>query len=151
VIAFPQVCAVVVDASLFVQLFVEELATAAITEYLSEQHKMDRFLAPSILASEAAAAITKRLRRKEIDVRSAREAFASLQQTLIEGAFELLPANDYIDQAFELSVKLHHPLHDCLYLAVAKAHAALFATRDDVLAAKARRIGLETDLVGADN
>ena len=148
-IAFPQVGALVVDASLFVQLFVEEPATAAITAYLSEQHKTDRFLAPSILASETAAAITKKLRRKEIDVRSARGAFASLQQTLSDGTFELLPANDFIDTAFELSLRLHHPLHDCLYLAMAKTHAALFATRDDVLAAKARGIGIETDLVGA--
>jgi predicted nucleic acid-binding protein len=149
VIVFPQAGLLVVDASLFVQLFVEEPATAAIAAYLSEQHKTDRFLAPSILASETAAAITKKLRRREIDIRSAREAFAGLQQTLREGVFELLPANDFIEAAFDLSVQLHHPLHDCLYLAIAKAHTAMFATRDDVLAVKARAIGIEADLVSA--
>ena len=140
----------VIDASLFVQLIVEEPQTASIARYLSEEHRTDRFIAPSILASETAAAITRKLRRREIGPQSAREAFESLQQALADGSFELLPANDFLQPAFELSLKLHHSLHDCMYLAVARIQRALLVTVDQTLAGKAQAAGVQSRLVRAD-
>ena len=147
-IAVPQPEALVVDANLFVQLIVEEPASAAVDAFLFEQHKTDRLVAPSILASEAAAAITKKMRRREISLQSAKSAFASIRESMTDGTFELLPANDFLDEAFSLSLTLHHPLHDCLYLAVAKRLALPFATRDKVLALKAQKAGIDAELVG---
>ena len=63
--------------------------------------------------------------------------------------FDLSPANDLLEDAFELSLKLHHPLHDCLYLALAQSRKAAVATRDSILARKARELRLETELIGA--
>ena len=148
-IAVRQPEAVVVDANLFVQLIVEEPASSAVDVFLFEQHKTDRLVAPSILASEAAAAITKKVRRREISLPSAQAAFANIRESMTDGTFELLPANDFLDDAFSLSLTLHHPLHDCLYLAVAKRLALTFATGDKILALKAQRAGIDAEIVGS--
>ena len=146
-IAAPQSESLIVDANLFVPLVLEEPGSDFVDAFLFERHRTDRLLAPSILASEAAAAITKKLRRRQISRQSAESAFQSLRQALAEGTFELLPANDLLDPAFYLSLKLHHPLHDCLYLAAAQTLNVAFATRDKILAAKALSAGIETELV----
>jgi predicted nucleic acid-binding protein len=137
----------VIDASLFVQIFIEEPRTQNVVRYLTDQHQTDRFVAPSILASETAAAITKKLRRREISPHSAREAFADFQRAISDGSFELFPANDFLKPAFELSIRLHHPLHDCLYLAVANIHGARLVTVDERLADKAHAAGIRAHLI----
>jgi len=146
-IAAPQPEGLVIDANLFVQLVLEEPGSDSIDAFLFERHRTDRLLAPSILASETAAAITKKFRRRQISRQSAESAFQSLRQTLTEGTFELLPSNDFLGAAFGLSLKLHHPLHDCLYLAAARTLGVAFATRDKILATKALSAGIETELV----
>jgi predicted nucleic acid-binding protein len=145
--ASPAEGVLVIDASLFVQIFVEEPRTQNVVRYLADQHRTDRFVGPSILVSETAAAITKKLRRREIGPQAAREAFANLQQALSSGSFELFPTNDFLSPAFEFSIKLHHPLHDCLYLAVAAIHRARLVTVDEKLADKARTVGIHAHLI----
>jgi predicted nucleic acid-binding protein len=139
----------VVDASAVVQLLLAETGTEPVDAGLLHDPRWSVLLAPSILVSETAAAITKKVRRKDITSVSAREAFRDWQAMLGEDVFALVPANDLIGDAFELSLKLHHPLHDCLYLALAQRHAAAVATRDIVLSRKARELGLEAELIGA--
>ncbi|HUB86013.1 MAG TPA: type II toxin-antitoxin system VapC family toxin [Rhizomicrobium sp.] len=139
----------VVDASAVVQLLLAEPDTEPVDAYLLHDPRWSSLIAPSILVSETAAAITKKVRRKDITSVSAREAFRDWQDMLASDVFALIPANDLIDAAFELSLKLHHPLHDCLYLALAKDREAAIATRDTVLARKAREMGFQAELIGA--
>jgi predicted nucleic acid-binding protein len=138
----------VVDASALVQLLLAEPGTESVDANLLHDPKWSALIAPSILASETAAAITKKVRRKEITPVSAREAFQDLRAMLGSDVFALFPANDFIEPAFALSLKLHHPLHDCLYLALAQGRNAALATRDTILARKARELGLTTELIG---
>lgn len=106
-------------------------------------------MAPSILVSETAAAITKKLRRKEIRRESAMEAFRDWQMILGDRVFTIFAANDLVDTAFEFSLRLHHPLHDCIYLALAQSQEAAIATCDDALARKAREIGIAVEMITA--
>jgi predicted nucleic acid-binding protein len=138
----------VVDASAVVQLLLAEPGTEPVDASLLHDPRWSVLLAPSILVSETAAAITKKVRRKDITSASAREAFRDWRAMLGGDVFALVPANDLIDNAFELSLKLHHPLHDCLYLALGRERSAAIATRDLVLARKARELGLEAELIG---
>ncbi|HEX3673492.1 MAG TPA: type II toxin-antitoxin system VapC family toxin [Rhizomicrobium sp.] len=140
---------IVIDASIAVQLVLTEPATDAVDAAVLRNADVDSLIAPSILVSETAAAITKKCRRKEITPVSAREAFQVWQEMLADGLFELVPANDLIDEAFALSLRLHHSLHDCLYIALAQSRAAAIATRDIALAGKTKALGLETELIGA--
>jgi predicted nucleic acid-binding protein len=137
----------VVDASVAVQLILQQDATTTADAVLLRDTRWLRLIAPSILASETAAAITKKLRRLDIDETSAREAFDTWRDMLDDEVFELTPANDLLDAAFELSLQRRHSLHDCLYLALAQANGAALATRDTALAQKAQELGIATELI----
>jgi predicted nucleic acid-binding protein len=141
--------ALVIDASVAVQLLLEEKASETIEAFLAGGTEWYPLIAPSILLSETAAAITKMVRRKEIGHGFANETFREWRSVVAAEVFQLVPANDLLEDAFELSLKLHHSLHDCLYLALAKARGAAIATRDSVLARKAREIGLKIELIRA--
>ena len=138
----------VVDASVTAQLVLEESATGSADFKVLHDSGWNQLLAPSILVSETAAAITRKLRRKEISLVSAREAFAEWREMLMDGVFEFVPANDLIDPAFALSLRLNHPLHDCLYIALAQRQGCALATRDPTMADKAGRLGLQAELIG---
>jgi predicted nucleic acid-binding protein len=138
----------VVDASAVVQLLLAEPGTEPVDAHLLHDPHWSSLIAPSILVSETAAAITKKVRRKDITSASAREAFRDWRDMLASDLFALIPVNDLIGDAFELSLKLHHALHDCLYLALAQNRTAAIATCDTVLARKAREAGVHTELIG---
>jgi predicted nucleic acid-binding protein len=140
--------ALVVDASLTVQLVLAEPGSATVEAYLADGVSWNPLIAPSILVSETAAAITKKVRRKEISENSAVEAFRAWREILGRGLFELVPANDLIDAAFALSLRLDHPLHDCLYVALAQREGCALATRDFAMASKARALGTPVELIG---
>ncbi len=139
----------VVDASAVVQLLLPEPGTEPVDARLLQDLQWSSLIAPSILVSETAAAITKKVRRKDITSASAREAFHDWRAMLGANVFALIQANDLIDDAFELSLTLHHALHDCLYLSLAQSRKAAIATCDAILARKAREMGLEIELIGA--
>jgi predicted nucleic acid-binding protein len=139
----------VMDASVLVRLVLEESASRAADSFFFDSEQWYPMLAPSILISETAAAITKKVRRKEIERAFARDAFQNCRSVLDMRIVELVTANDLVDAAFDLSLRLHHPLHDCLYLALARERKAAIATCDGVLADKARGIALEAELICA--
>lgn len=139
----------VVDASAVVQLLLAEPGTDIVDANLLHDPQWSALIAPSILVSETAAAITKKVRRKEISTASAMEAFHDWQAMLDSDVFTLCPANELIAEAFELSLKLRHALHDCLYLALAQTCNASIATRDAALARKAKELNLEAELIRA--
>jgi predicted nucleic acid-binding protein len=141
--------ALVIDASLAVQLLLEEKGSESIETFLAGGTEWYPLIAPSILLSETAAAITKKVRRKEIGQGFAREAFREWRNVVAAQIFQLVPANDLLESAFELSLSLHHALHDCLYLVLAQEREAAIATHDAVLARKAREIGIEPQLIRA--
>ena len=70
--------------------------------------------APDCIHGEFANALYKKVRRGEIGEEQARQA-VSLLPTLVG----FLPVGLFVGPALELAFRLSHPVHDCVYLAVA--------------------------------
>ena len=140
----------VLDASLAVKLVLPEPYSDAARELIfGSEFAHLSILAPVIIMTEVTAAITKSVRSRTISSATARAAFATWKD-LVESVFREVTLLNNIDEAFELSLRLHHGLHDCLYLALAQSRDAVLATCDGVLAHKARRIGAVVRFVGAE-
>ena len=90
-------------------------------------------LAPELLRVEVAAAITRKLRQQELSEQKTAEAYAAWRKTLAQGTVQLLPDEELLDEAVELSRRLRHALQDCLYLAVAIRHDIPLVTADRTL------------------
>jgi predicted nucleic acid-binding protein len=106
-----------------------------------------RLLAPSILASEVGAAITKSFRMRRMTRFEAEAAFENWRQLIAVDLFDLVDANDLLGEAFQYSIRLHHALHDCLYLVLARKERAAFLTADEVFARKAISEGVTAELL----
>jgi predicted nucleic acid-binding protein len=126
------VASVLVDASVAVAWFVPEAGSDAALALLRSPR---RLIAPDFLLVETANALWKRHRRRELHAADADHAMA----TLFVLGIQWLPARDVVVQAGRLAREIGHPVYDCLYLALARAHDAPLATLDRrvVLAARA--------------
>ncbi|HEY4115125.1 MAG TPA: type II toxin-antitoxin system VapC family toxin [Rhizomicrobium sp.] len=143
-----RIAGVVLDASAAVFLVLPGAPVANLSRILQDV-RIDgsRIIAPSILASEVAAAITKMLRMRRITRSEAEEAFEVWQQLLATDLFDLTDANALLKHAFDLSIRVHHPLHDCLYLVLALRDRAAYLTADEIFARKAHALGIHIELV----
>jgi predicted nucleic acid-binding protein len=128
---------VVVDASIAFLWFANEPDRSGAHRLLEGDSPL---LAPDLMAVETTNAWWKKLRRGE------------MEQTDVEQAVTLLlaldigwtPAAALLRSAARLAVELGHPVYDCLYLALATAHAAPLATADDRLRRAGERAGVRT-------
>jgi predicted nucleic acid-binding protein len=138
----------VLDASIAVKLLLPEPYSEEARELVfGNEFAQHLIIAPLIVVTEVVAAISKAVRSRAISPASARAAYSEWNDT-IEGVFGEVTLLDNLDDAFELSLRLHHALHDCLYLALAQSRNATLATCDAVLAEKASGIGTRVRFVG---
>jgi predicted nucleic acid-binding protein len=138
----------VVDASVVVELLLPGAATLMARDFLLLKTPPQRtFLAPRTAISEVAAAVTRGVRRGVLAPSEARTAYADWLRMIEDRLIELISDDDLLDPAFDLSLRLHHPLHDCIYVALARENRAGLATCDGVLARKVRAMGLDVVLV----
>jgi len=93
---------------------------------------------PDLLELEVASALTRRVRRGLLTDANALAAAARVSRLPIR----LTPHGRLLAAAFALSLSLRHPIHDCLYLALAQAEGAGLATFDRRLATLARQLGI---------
>ena len=124
----------VVDANVAAKWYLPEADSPKALALLGNP---DQLLAPSLIKMEVCAAITRRVRLKEITADEAKEHCDEWFMDLREDAVQLVPEENILAQAIELSVKIHHPLQDCLYLAVATIHRAPLITADEPFFKKA--------------
>lgn len=61
---------------------------------------------------------------------------------LIASAVELVPAPALVFDAMELSIQSHHPIYDCLYLALARSTSLAVVSADRKLNAVASSLGI---------
>ena len=87
---------------------------------------------PDLILVEIAGAITRAVRRREIQAEFADRMFARAQRL----APETDPSRQFVDRAFVLSMDLNHPLADCIFLAQAEAQADVLVTSDERLVRK---------------
>lgn len=112
----------IVDASVAIKWFVTENLHEEARSLLGKGHD---FYAPDLLVAELANAVWKKVRRKEIDDRQARE----IALACLDGP-ELLRSADLVDRALQIAFELGHPVYDCLYLACAEAMGGMVVTAD---------------------
>jgi predicted nucleic acid-binding protein len=139
----------VLDASIAVKLVLPEPYSEEAQELVfGSEFAQYLIIAPLIVVTEVTAAITKAVRSRAISPASARAAYSEWND-MIEGVFGEETLLDNLDDAFEMSLRLHHALHDCLYLALAQSRNATLATCDAILAEKRAALAPVSDLSAA--
>lgn len=129
----------IVDANLATYWYVPSPFSAAASTYMARSD----LAAPQIVLPEAANALLKYMRARQIsadDVFTAVGRIPKVITTLIDDS-SLTP------NAARLSATHNHKVYDCLYLALALQRREPLATADRRLAALARQLSIETELI----
>jgi predicted nucleic acid-binding protein len=63
----------------------------------------------------------------------AREAITRWERLLDEELVSIVPTDELVEKAVEVALTLRHPLHDCLYVALAVSRKARLVTADGPL------------------
>lgn len=118
---------IVVDASVAAKWVLAEPEREAAVALLT---LTQRLIAPSHIRFEVSGAIIRRFRGDALDENTARMACAEWNDLLRNQLLELIPADELLPEAIELTMQLRHPLSDCLYVAAAQRYLAEFITAD---------------------
>ena len=115
----------IIDTSVAVKWVVPELGqpeddTEQALDLLSRA-----LVAPDCIVGEFANALFKKVRRQEISEQQARQAVAILPDIV-----DFVPSPPLIVGAFELSLQIEHPVHDCIFLVLAMATNGVLVTAD---------------------
>jgi predicted nucleic acid-binding protein len=98
---------------------------------------------PGIFLSETANALINYARAELID-----SAHVPVRvQTIREAIGEIVGDDQLIDPALQLAISRQHKIYDCLYLALALERREPLATADRRMAALARELHIETELI----
>ena len=89
-------------------------------------------IAPDLIAAEFANALWKKVSRREMG-----DAQASEAMEILPTMVSLLPMEAYAKRALEIALQLDHPVYDCVFIAVAEAHATNLVTADRRLVERA--------------
>lgn len=122
----------VLDASVAVKLVIEEPGSEAASAAAAESQAL---VAPGLILVEAANALRRKALAGEL---SAEEALAAFEDLV---AIPMLRVDDdaLVREALELALLLHHPVADCLYLALSLRADAELLTADRIFADVVRR------------
>jgi predicted nucleic acid-binding protein len=134
---------IVVDASVVVALYLEEPTTAAAREVLSKAGAANAQLhAPDLLLVECANAMSKRVRRGELDDTEARTA---LDDLLGLRRLVLHPMDGPVTRrALSLALENGLSAYDAIYVALAeRLKDGVVVSGDRKLVARAQEVGLE--------
>jgi len=126
----------VVDASVALKWVIDEEGSEAASLLAGES-----LTSPSLLLAECANALWAKARRREI---TADEILERLS-LLLSAPVLLVPLAELVEDATRLAATLDHPVHDCLYLALAVREGTRLITADRQFA---RAVRQDRDLSG---
>lgn len=99
-------------------------------------------VAPRLVVSEVATALSKKVRIEGLSVTRAQSSLALWLEQLIPQSRPVLYADEeLLPAAMDLSIQLNHQLTDCIYLALARKLDARLVTADEKFVSKARLLG----------
>ncbi len=140
---------IVIDANVAVKWYIPESGTETALELMNGHHQL---FAPHLIRLEVLTAITRRVRNGEATEAEARSQCSRWHNHLREGTVTLVPDDDVLEDAVELSYRALHPLLDCMYLATAKRFDAELVTADRKLHNRAKPVyGKITVLAGCES
>jgi predicted nucleic acid-binding protein len=115
----------VVDTSVAVKWVVPEFGQPEDDTELALEMLDHAMIAPDCIVGEFANALFKKVQRQEIGEQQARAAVGILTDIV-----DVAPSPPLIAAAFELSLQLVHPVHDCMFLALALETNRMLVTAD---------------------
>lgn len=118
--------AVVLDASVFVKLFINETGSR---RAVSQVKKAEALLAPDLLWAEAGNILWKYVRRDELEA----DAAESILRDMLQVPIDLTPSAELIEQALEIATQTDRTAYDSLCLALAVKANAVLLTADQRL------------------
>jgi predicted nucleic acid-binding protein len=123
----------IVDTSVAVKWVVPEFGHAEDDTELAIDLLERSLIAPDCIVGEFANALFKKVQRREIGEQQARDAVAILPEIV-----DVAPSLPLVASAFELSLHMAHPVHDCLFLVLAMESGGLMITADRKFIEKCR-------------
>lgn len=128
----------IVDASAAVPLLIDHPMTDAARKALHGR----QLASPAIMLVEVANALWTHAIRGGIAAGEASSILGKLPKLV-----DIEPDGSLLENAVGLAIANRHPVCDCLYLALAAARREPLATADRKLAALARNLSIETELI----
>lgn len=135
----------VVDASVCTKWLLPEQGAAEASSLL---RMGDRLIAPDLVNIEVIGAVLRRNRERTLSDEQVGEILTSWGDMLADGSLSLTSNAEVFDRAVSISLKLRHPLKDCLYLALAEQEDADLVTADKQLHERGRTFYTRITLLG---
>ncbi|MFN8694440.1 MAG: type II toxin-antitoxin system VapC family toxin [Holosporales bacterium] len=133
----------VLDSCVIAKWYIDEGDSKAARKLLETT---DVLSAPSIVVSEVIAAFSRYFTGGKSTI-SAEAALEKWRNSLQHGLLRIVDHDFFFLDAMQLSIKLEHAFHDCLYLVHAQRENARLITADKKFARKARLVYPETYLL----
>lgn len=128
---------IVVDACVAIKWFLPEEGS---TQALDLFRNSEALIAPDVIRTEVAAAVTRRVRRGDLTQAEARQILAMWLDALKEGVIQTVAPLEDLREAGNLSLQLNHGLADCLYIALARRTGARLVTADERMVSKTTQV-----------
>jgi predicted nucleic acid-binding protein len=119
---------IVIDASVVVKFILKEEGWNKVADFLKAGT-----ISVDLVIKETVNAIWKRVMRKEISLEEAKDMFEAMKE-ILNKAVIIENEMDYIDEAFEISIKRNVTVYDSLYIAIAKKKKLELLTADEIQA-----------------
>jgi predicted nucleic acid-binding protein len=127
---------IVIDASVLVKFILKEEGWNKIADFLKAGT-----ISVDLVIKETVNAIWKRVMRKEISLEETKSMFEAMKE-ILNKAVIIENEMDYIDEAFEISIKQNITVYDSLYIALAKKKKLELLTADEMQAQAATLEGV---------
>jgi predicted nucleic acid-binding protein len=127
---------IVIDTSILVKFILKEEGWNKIADFLKAGT-----ISVDLVIKETVNAIWKRVMRKEISLEEAKSMFEAMKE-ILNKAVIIENEMDYIDEAFEISIRRNVTVYDFLYIVLAKKKKLGLLTADEMQAQAASLEGV---------
>ena len=135
---------ITIDANIAVKWYLPEADSPRALTLFNDPTPL---VAPALIRTEVCSAITRRVREQQLTEPEAREHCREWLDDLRNGVVRMVPDEELLPQAIELSLTIRHALLDSFYLAVAQQHKIPLLTADGTFQKRAVKLYPETHLL----